>query len=261
MARHWRIYRAFLASALRRELEFKANFFAKIFQNLSWMFFFILTVVVIYSHTDLVAGWNQGEALVLTGTLMLMTSVAYALFPSLMEIPEQVRRGSLDFVLTKPIDSQFWVSLRRFNFDQIGGLIGATIIVCVSVGMSGKVPVLADVFGFIVLTGVAVGLVYSMNLMLMTLGIWFVRVDNLWVLGETVTWVARYPLDVYGPSLRRLFTYAAPFGFLSYFPAAQLVKGFDLSMVLLGLTWLVVGLVLSRMMWRFAQKSYSSASS
>ena len=107
----------------------------------------------------------------------------------------------------------------------------------------------------------ALAIYYSFNLALMTLGVWLVRVDNLWVLGESIMQIARYPVDIYQGILKRLFVYAVPLAFLATMPARQLVLGFDGAMLMLGIAWAAVFLILSRVFWRFAMRHYTSASS
>jgi ABC-2 type transport system permease protein len=261
MARYWRIYRTFFVSSFARELEFRANFFAKILQNALWIFFFLAILFVVYRNTDSIAGWSRGDALILAATVFLMNAVANAFFFSLAEIPNQVRMGTLDFVVTKPIDSQFWVSTRKFNFDQIGTLVAGVVMIAAGVVTAKLHPDPLQWIGYLTLVGSSLALFYAFNLALMTTGIWLVRVDNLWVLSESITQIARYPLDIYGSGLQRLLTFAIPLGLLSTVPARQLVRGFNLGMVGLGLVWAVAALLLSRAFWRYAMRHYSSASS
>ena len=261
VTRYWRIYRTFFVSSFARELEFRANFVAKILQNALWIFFFLAILYVAYQNTNQIAGWTQGDALILAATVFLMNAFANAFFFSLSEIPQQVRMGTLDFVVTKPIDSQFWVSTRRFNFDQIGTLVAGVVMVAVGIGSAHLSPSPVQWLGYLVLVASALALFYAFNLALMTTGIWLVRVDNLWVLSESIVQVARYPLDIYNSGLQRLLTFAVPLGLLSTIPARQLVRGFDPAMVALGVAWAGVSLVLARLFWRFALRHYSSASS
>jgi ABC-2 type transport system permease protein len=256
-----RIYKVFLASSLQRELEFRANFLAKIVQNIAWIIVFTLMVLVVYSHTDSVAGWNRGEAFVLAATIFMLGSASSAFFFSMTEIPEQVRRGTLDFVLTKPIDPQFWVSLRRFNFDQVGAFLAGVILLFFGVNHSETTVTMGSIAAYTVTFFGAVALYYGFSLALMTLGIWLVRVDNLWVLGETVQHVARYPLDIYQPSVQRFLTYVLPLAFLATIPSRQLVKETDWKFVALSLLYASLALVASRAFWKFATRRYSSASS
>ena len=258
MARYWRVYRAFLRSALIRELEFKANFFAKIIQNVVWLGFFLMLVSVFFGHSTEMAGWGRGETLVLGATVYIMGAICTAFFPGLNEIAEMVRTGTLDFVITRPIDSQFWVSMRKFNFDQIGTVVAGFAMLAVGVG---HLPSLAQVGAYVLGMFTAIALFYALNLVLMTTSIWFIRLDNLFVLSESVTNVARFPLTIYPSGLQRFLTYVVPLGFLGTIPTGQLMRRVDLPLLTWGLGWTLVALVGSRWFWRYALSRYASASS
>jgi ABC-2 type transport system permease protein len=261
MRRYWQVYRTFFVSSLVRELEFRANFVAKIFQNFTWIFFFVMILLVVYSRTDAIAGWNRGDAFVLAATCFLMNALTMAFFFSLQEIPQHVRMGTLDFVITKPIDTQFWISTRRFNFDQIGTFTAGVAMVIIGVLHSGVTTTPLQWVAYGALTIASTVIFYSFNLMLMTLGIWLVRVDNLWVLGESLMQIARYPVDIYGHAVQRVFLYVLPLAFIATVPSRQLVQGFDAQMLGLGLGWAVAFFLVARWFWRFALGHYTSASS
>lgn len=255
-----RIYRSFATSSIRRELEFKANFFAKIGQNVVWLGFFMVVLLVVYSRTTSVAGWNQGESTALGATVFVVGALHTGLFFSLTEIPEQVRRGTLDFVLTRPVDSQFWVSTRRLAPEQAGVAIVGVAMMLVGLGMAHISPSPVQWAAWLVLVLCAVAVFYSLNLALMTTAVWFVRVDNLFVLTETVQQVARYPVDIYGAALARVLTFAVPLAVLGTVPARALVRGTDATTLVAALAWAAAALVLSRWFWRRALRSYGSAS-
>lgn len=261
MSRYWRIHRTFFVSSFARELEFRANFFAKIGQSVVWIFFFVMILLVVYRNTDSVAGWSRGDAFVLAATCFLMNALSTAFFMSLTEIPTQVRQGTLDFVITKPVDTQFWISTRRFNFDQVGALFAGIVMVAIGIRLSGASPSFAQWSAYLVLLACSLTVFYSFMLSLMTLGIWLVRVDNLWVLGESVMQVARYPLDIYQAGLQRVFTFVLPLAFLATVPSRQLVRSLDWGMVALGIVWASAFFFGARWFWNFALRHYASASS
>lgn len=261
MHRYWQTYKVFFVSSFARELEFRANFFAKILQNIMWSAFFLMILLVIYRNTNSVAGWNQGDAFILASTCFFLSALSNAFFFSLMDIPQQVRLGTLDFVITKPIDTQFWVSSRRFNFDQIGTIVAGIVMILIGVSNSGLHPSGIQWISYLCLLFAALGIFYSFLISLMTLGIWLVRVDNLWVLGDTVMQISRFPLDIYQVGLQRFFTFFLPLAFISTIPARQLVQGLNPPMLALGLVWAVLSLTASRLFWRFAMRHYTSASS
>lgn len=259
MSRYLGIWGALVRAALQAETQFRVNFIAKLLRNAGWLAFTLAATLVIFGNTSQIGGWNRGESLVLVATLFLVAAINNMFFHSLSEIPQHVRTGTLDFFLSKPVDSQFWVSVRRFNVGELGSFLAALILL--AYGLQGHSVSVLAVGGYVVGVACGVALYYAMNLVLMTLGIWLVRVDNLWVLSETISSVARYPLDMYGAGLRRLFVTWVPLGLLAYAPASVLVRGFDGGQVLTSLAWAVAALVGSRLFWRRATRSYSSASS
>lgn len=261
MRRHWRVYRTFVVSAFHRELEFRANFFAKMIQNVMWIGFAVAIVLVVFANTRSIAGWSEPTVLVLTGTAAIMTSLSAGLFFSLMEIPQQVRQGTLDFVVTKPLDSQMWVSLRRVNFDQLGPLLFGVSLLVYGLHGAHAHPGPLQWLAWIALTLSALAMFYGLSLGLMTTAIWLVRVDNLWVLTDTAANVSRTPVDVYPASVQRLFLYFLPLAFLATVPAKVLVGGFDGRWFVLGIAWGAISLFVSRAFWRYATRHYASASS
>jgi ABC-2 type transport system permease protein len=244
-----------------RELEFRANFIAKIVQNMVWVGWFLMVLLVVYRNTDSVAGWGRGEGFILGSSTFLLSAVFGLFFRSMLEIPELIRRGTLDFVLTKPVDSQFWASTRRFNFDQIGSFIAGSLMLWYGIGQFGRPIEAVQWFGFGVLFFCALAIFYSKNAIFMITSVWFVRVDNLWVLSETSLDVSRFPIDIFGASIQRALVYFIPLAFLATMPARQLVRGFDPAMLMLGVFWGTLAIVVSRAFWLFALRAYNSASS
>lgn len=259
---YWSLYRAFLRTSLVREMEFRANFWAKVLYNIIWLSFFLVTLKIIYRHTESIAGWTESEALVLASTLYFIDALISTFFYfGLDELPTMVRQGTLDFVLFKPVDSQFWISLRRINLDQLGSLVVAVLLGGYAMFQLEYVPTLLNVgvyFGM-VLTGVVI--FYSFHFMMMTLSIWLVRVDNLWALSEVFTQIGRFPTDVFDAVLRRVFTYLLPVAFLATIPTKALLGKATPSFLLFSVLWGVGFFVMGRIFWRYALRSYTSASS
>ncbi|MEP0766981.1 MAG: ABC-2 family transporter protein [Fimbriimonadia bacterium] len=262
MRRYLRLYRAMVLASLQREIEFRANFWAKVAQNLVWMGFFIAILKVFYGQTDSIAGWSEGQSFLLFATCYMMGSVAGAVFGmSVVELPTMVRLGTLDYVLVKPVDSQFWVSVRLFNFDQVGTVAASFGLLAYGLRLENLSPSPHQVLVYVVLTVAALLLFYALQFVLMTLGIWLVRVENLWVVGESVFQVARFPLDIFPALLQKLFLYAIPLAFIATVPTRALWGQAETWVIWLGVGWSLAAVIACRWFWRFALRYYTSASS
>ncbi|MDW8106629.1 MAG: ABC-2 family transporter protein, partial [Armatimonadota bacterium] len=250
---YWRLYRAFWRTSLVREMEFRANFWAKMLHNVLWLGFFLATLKIIYRHTDSIAGWNEAEMLILAATVYFIDALISTLFYfGLNELPTMVRQGTLDFVLFKPVDSQFWISMRRINLDQLGSLVVAVLLGIYALFQLGYVPPLVNILLYWAMVFTGVLIFYSFHFMMMTLSIWLVRVENLWVLSDVFVQIGRFPTDVFDRILRRVFTYVLPIAFLATIPAKALVGEASAGLLWFAVMWALAFFVAGRLLWKFA---------
>jgi ABC-2 type transport system permease protein len=262
MRRYLRLYRVFWENCFAREAEFRANFWANVLANAGWLVFFVAFIKVVYRSTSAIAGWSEGEALALTGTFGVVQGIFQIFaYQNLSRLPELVRLGTLDFILIKPVDSQFFVSSRYVKLDSIGNLFGACFVVLygVSAARTPVTPGAVAAYGAMVLCALAI--FYGIYMLLMTLSIWFIRLDNLAVLADMIFHVARYPSDIFAGWPKLLFTYVVPIAFLATLPARALFGRLPPVEIIAAALLGAALLAFSALFWRFALRFYSSASS
>ncbi len=137
MRRLWRVYRVFVRNCIVREMEFRANLFASLATILGWLFYYVALIRIIYLNTESIAGWSEGEALVLSGSFTIVWALLNALFyDNLSELPQMIQKGTFDVVLTKPLDSQFFVSARRISLTEGARVLGSVFVVAYGVRMA-----------------------------------------------------------------------------------------------------------------------------
>ncbi|MGO8670845.1 MAG: ABC transporter permease [Capsulimonadaceae bacterium] len=266
MKRHLRLYRAFWRNCLRQAVEFRVNFWSNVLSNIGWLFSLVLFMKLIYLNTQSVAGWSEGEMFVLIGTYSTLRGVTDTLFYSnLANLPDQMRRGTLDFVLLRPVNSQFYMSLRYVALDNIGQFAGAVAILAYGVSRVPHAFTAAHVGLFLFLMLCAVILFYSISLIVMTLSFWLIRLENLFVALDTTFSLARTPIDVFrafGRGPQFVLTYILPVAFLAAMPVKALFGRASPAPVA-GIAVLLASLFfsISVAFWRFATRSYASASS
>jgi ABC-2 type transport system permease protein len=266
--RYLRLYGAFWRNSIRQAVEFRANFFANLFANFGWMMSLLVFLEIIYRNTQSVAGWTKPMMLVLFGTYSAMRGVSNMLFyNNLSQLPNFIRTGTMDFILTKPVNSLFYTSLRYIGLDDLGQTIGGLVIV----GYGSLIlptqhsASAATIAAFALMMVCSLVLFYSITLLMMTLSFWLVRLDNLMVLGDTVFSMARTPIEIFrqlGPGAYYLLTYVLPLAFIAALPVKALF-GAPGTWPVLGEAILLAGLFFagSSAFWRYATRAYSSASS
>lgn len=262
MRRYLRLYRVFWETCLAREAEFRANFWANVITNAGWLVFFVAFIKVIYLNTPRIAGWTEAEAMVLTGTFGLVQGLfSIVAYQNLSRLPEMVRLGTLDFVITKPVSSLFLVSTRYVRLEGIGSTAGALLVILYGLWLAGVAPGPGPLAAYLFLCGCGLLIYHGIYTLLMTLSFWLIRIDNLAVLSDMVFHVARYPVDIFRGWAWRLFVYAIPLAFVASFPARALFGKLPLPWLGLGALFAGGLLTASILFWRIGLRAYSSASS
>ncbi len=259
--RYLQIVGVYFRLGVLSELEYRVNFFIQMLQSLLSLLVSLGGIAVIFEHTSLVNGWAQGELLAVVGVYFIIGGLIYTVIqPSLNRFMQDVREGTLDFTLLKPADAQLLVSVRQFQvWKFIDVLIGAGLLVAAltQLGLqTGAAQALS--FGLALLAGGAI--VYSFWVMLATLSFWFVRVDNMLVIFESVYEAGRYPVGIYPAWLRFALTFFVPIAFAVTIPAEALTGRLTPETLLGAVVLALVLLVVSRAFWRYGIRHYTGAS-
>ncbi|MHB1459714.1 MAG: ABC transporter permease [Armatimonadota bacterium] len=257
------VYKMFLANSFRREVEFKANFWAKVLSGLAWLLFFLLTIQLIYSQTPSIAGWTKPQGFMLMGTCYLMGAIAQLTFyGNLSQFPIMIQTGVFDFALVKPVNTLFWVGFRFVNLDAIASIIGSIgMLIWGGTQLGLETPGAVDWVFYLVMFICGLVIYFGMYLLMMSTAFWFVRVENLTVLMDMLSWTARFPLDIFRGATRVLLTYILPVAFLASLPCSALLGRLPYWWLAIGLLMAVFMLTAAIGFFRFAIRSYSSASS
>jgi ABC-2 type transport system permease protein len=245
------------------EMEYRSNFFANLLNTVASLGLALLTVQVFFMQTDEIGGWNVVQVMVLLGVFNALEGVVEMfLRPNIGRIVQHIRKGTFDLILTKPVDSQFYVSFRHIVFWPITDVIlGLGLVLYGGVYLMGIQLTFTSVFLFLLLFLSAVATLYAIWMILMTISFWFVKVENLTFLFSSLFETARFPVSVYKGALRFLLTFVFPVAVLTTFPAAAFVGTLEAGDVLISLSVMTILLVISRRFWKKALRHYSSASS
>ncbi len=253
----------FWSTAIGAEMEYRANFLIATLTSVLGLVGAVFTLSLFYQEDYAFAGWRWQEALLVLGLYTMLDGFSASfLAPNLSRIVNHVREGTLDFVLLKPIDAQFWLSLRNCSPWGLSS-IGIGVVMIVYGGMRHEpepLPWLAYLQGLVpAMLGVVV--LYSIWFVLGAMTIWFVKIYNATEALRAVLEAGKFPVHGYVGVWRSVLTFVIPVAFMTTVPAEAMLGR-------AGGTWLVAAGVLavalftaSRLFWRFALRFYTSASS
>jgi ABC-2 type transport system permease protein len=253
----WAVFRV---SSLR-EVQYRTNFLIQAFQSLVNLGVGLGSLGVVFSHTTNLAGWRPSQLLAVLGVYFLVgAGINLMIRPSMQRLMEDVRLGTLDFVLTKPHDSQFLVSVREVQIWRIIDVILGLTVLGIAVGGLSNVVGLQEAlaFGVTLLSGAVI--VYSFWMILATLCFWVVRVDNILVIFLSVYEAGRWPVTIYPGALRWTLTVVVPVAFAVTVPAEALTGTLGRSTLAGSIALAAILFALSRWFWTFGLSRYTGAS-
>tara|TARA_B100000214_G_scaffold368799_1_gene340878 strand:+ start:150 stop:938 length:789 start_codon:yes stop_codon:yes gene_type:complete len=262
MDRYLKTIRLFWFTAFASQLEYQLNFLIELLAMLGTLLGSVFILSLFFSGGRQLGDWSWESALVIQGVYTFLDGLTNALLrPNLTEIVNYVREGTLDYVLLKPIDSQFWLSVKKFSFAGLPEIIlGLFIVLWASIQTVDSLSIysffifiISLIFGFVIL--------YSVWFLIAASSIWFVKTWNATEVLRALLAAGRYPISAYPIILRFIFTLVLPVAFLTTFPAEAILGKLNLNVLFFGLILSCLFFIMSRLFWQFALKHYTSASS
>jgi len=256
------VYKNFLHTSLASELEYKTNILIDLLTAILSLIGSIFLLSIFFQSNSSIGGWEFKQALIIQGIYTILNGITNTWFnPNLTEIVKHIREGTLDFVLLKPIDSQFFISLKKITpsgFLEI--MLGVCLLIyCI------KINQIDLNLGFVILSLItiicSIFILYSLWFFISTTTIWFVKTWNATEVLRSFLYIGRFPLNSFSFSLRIFFSVFIPIAFITTIPSEVFLGISQLWKILLEVLVAIVFLFTSRKFWLFALKFYTSASS
>jgi ABC-2 type transport system permease protein len=268
VARYVRLWLVLARFSLIRELSFRMNFLVKIFVEILWLGILLAFYETIFTQTTSVADWNKAEYLFFVGCYFAMSGLMETLFlENCNGFADLVRTGNLDFYLVQPIDEQFLISCRTFDWSCGANVLMGFGIMLFSLDMQGWPISAPKILMFLAMFGCGAVLAYSFLLLLTSASVWMMRNQSLFEVWWLFTTLMRYPREIYkgtwATPVGVIFSTAVPIMLVTNIPARVMVTAIQPEWWELVYTIVASGVVFlaSRKIFRLAMQRYRSASS
>lgn len=262
MRRYLTLFNLFVRNSFQVALEYRADFLVSLLQSAFWLIWGVAGTLIFFRFTGTLGGWTLPQVLVVVGMFRIFEGVIDGIMrPNITRIVEYVQKGTLDFILLKPVDSQFMASLRQINLITVPDFLVGAMLIAYGVSAQGIVPSFADLAAFVFLIICGTVIAYGLWMLLVTTAFWLVRIENIAELLTAVYDTGRFPVSAFSTAIRITLTFVIPIAFLTTFPSAALLGILEPIYLLLAPIIAAILLFSSRAFWRFALRSYTSASS
>jgi ABC-2 type transport system permease protein len=259
--RYLHLLRIFWANTLSTELEYRTAFLANAALSLFWLTWAALGARAYFRFAPSVRGWTYDELLVVMGLFFAINGIRQAVIqPNLSRMAEYIRLGTLDYLLTKPISSQFMVSFRHMGvYNWLDPVLGVGLM-GIGIARHGEPVSASAIGGFLVLGITALAVMYSLALAVQCLAVWAVGSEGLDDLIQGMVEAGRFPVQMYRGVVRGLLTFVVPVAMLTTFPVDALLGRGSTRLTALSLAVAVVLVIASSRLWKWSLRHYTGAS-
>ena len=256
-----RLLRIFVRVSVLAELQYRTNLYVQIIRSDLSLATGVAGLGVVFSHAPTLGGWRSTDLLVVLGVYYVISGVIrFAIQPAMERLMQDVRTGTFDYVLTKPGDSLVLVSVRA---TAVWRLIDVALGGCVIWYAMTRNDSLANawtVVAFIVGLLAAVVTVYAFLVILSTMSFWFVRLENILVIFQSMYEAGKWPVEIYPGWLRAALTFIVPVAFAVTVPAGALAGRVGPELLAGAVALAITLSVIARRFWFVGLRHYAGAS-
>jgi ABC-2 type transport system permease protein len=265
----WRVslYLRLVGARVRSQLQYRLSFTLDLASAFFISFIDFLAVIFLFSHLPRLAGWSLAEIAFFYGIANMAFALSDLIVGHLDTFGQMIKTGSFDLMLVRPVGSLYQVLSSDLQMRRVGRIMQGLVVLLYAVSRLGISWSLAKIgmVALMVVTGTAI---YS-SIWIVGSSIAFFTVEiremtNAFTYGGS--FLASYPVNIFGGWTRRLMAFVIPLAFVSYFPGLFVLghrdpigapEAFRFCAPLVAIT---VVLIANRA-WRFGVRHYRSTGS
>ena len=262
-----RLYIRYASLSLRSQMQYRASFVMESIGQFGVIGVEFIGLLVLFSRFDTLEGWSLPEVAFLYSLVHLGFAFADTFSRGFDTFGVSIRLGDFDRLLLRPRSTALQLAGQEIVLRRLGRLVLAFGVI-VWATMALDLDWTAAKVGLTILTVVCGAALFS-GLMILhaTLAFWTtetLEMTNIVTHGGVET--TQFPLSIYRPWFRGIFTFVFPLGAVSYFPALAILGKqdplgsplwFQYAAPLIGFLFLLVCL----RVWGFGVRRYMSTGS
>lgn len=257
-----RIYRKILAQDLKSKMSYRADFIIStigmIFTNIAGF----VSFWILFKNFPSIDGWGYYEILFLYGFSLISLTPVQCLFDNNWSLRNYVYSGDFIKYCFRPINLFFYYQSEVFDVKGLGQLafgVGTLVYSWIKLGLGFSPLMLLKVIVFLITASLVM-----IALQNAAAAICFWIVNSFYILDLTLKFkdYAKYPVTIFSPVFRFIFTFLMPIAFIAYYPSLVILRPDAVPL----LSWLspIFGLAffyLSYKLWMFGAMKYSGTGS
>ncbi|HLN65111.1 MAG TPA: ABC-2 family transporter protein [Symbiobacteriaceae bacterium] len=209
----------------RSQMQYRVNFVAMIISTVMTYGGQFISLFWLTQRFQSIGGWRLEEVVLLYALAILGWGVCVSFFFNLVGFEDQVRNGTFDRALLRPMNPLMHVLGSQSPISGVGQLVFSILAFLFAFKATGLRLTLVKLI-YLLLTALGGGLILgSALIMVAAIAFWTTRTYTFyWSLVFPARQLINYPVSMYNRWFQLLLTVGVPFAFVNYYPAHVLLE-------------------------------------
>lgn len=256
------IYKMILIQDLKSKMSYRADFIISMVGMICTNIAGFVALWITFQNFPSVMGWNYHEMLFLYGFSLLALTPVQCFFDNNWNLRSYVYSGDFIKYCFRPINLFFYFISEVFDIKGIGQLLFGGAILIYSwnkLGLAISVFVILKLI--ISLITASLFMIALMNVAAATC-FWIVNSGVVMVFAFKFKDFAKYPVSIFNPIFRIIFTFIIPISFIAFYPSLVFLRPDSIPILtyaspFIGILWFY----LSYKIWMKGANSYTGTGS
>ena len=253
--------------SFRTQMQYRASLFMRTVAHFMVTGAEFLGFVALFQRFGQINGWTLPQMGLFYGIISMAFALSEGVLRGFDIFPNLIRSGEFDRILLRPRSAAFQVLGQEFQLMRFGRFTQALLILIWSAHRLDVAWTISNLA--LVLIAIAGGVCLFSGLLVFQATLCFWTTESLEIVncatyGGVET--AQFPVTIYRPWFRAIFTFVIPLATINYFPIHALLNLTDPLGSTRWVQWVsplagVIFLLVSLQFWRFGVKRYTSTGS
>lgn len=218
---------------------------------------FFLFAYYLIAGSGILKGYTVDHAILFYITYNVIDTATQMLFREVYRFRDTVLSGSLDNVLTKPMNPFLKVLFGGVDILDFMVLVPYLGLVAFFIHRIGNItPLGIFLYAVLVVNGIVIAT--GFHILVLAFGLLTTQVDQAMWIYRDITELGRFPFEIYTRTVRNFFTFIIPIGVMIAFPPRALYGLLSPNLIFYSFLFAVGIILLSVKLWNMGLRRYQS---
>ncbi len=223
LRRYFKLYMICLRTLFISETAYRLNFVLGMVITFISNILFPLVTLLIYANGQSFPGWNFWQVLLIQSIFTISTGISNTFFAGIFwETNANIKNGSFEVILLKPVNPLFFIMATTFNFQGIAYIIGGFIMFALSAAHC-AVWTISGVLNFLLFGTGGIFVMLGIELIMSATSFKWIGNSRIPEIFDSIKQFAKYPMTIFPSLAKGICTFILPVAAVAFMPASALM--------------------------------------